>query len=333
MRFLDAHWAKNHVLSVSRKLMDWQYYNNRWVRYNFLIGVDNTSGEILGVLGYIPTYLYDMAICDSDKHVWLTIWKVRNDVSKTTLGLQLMNAVFLAEGTKNISTVGINQDVEPLYRMMKFETGTLEHYYITNNSMQEFELFSGETPSICQEFTGNVQLRVLDDESSVSAFLEGLDTVNTNYPLKTKAYFINRYMRHPFYKYDLYGLDVSGAPATMLVCRAVSANGASAVRIVDLHGTVSKMSGAYGCFQRLLTQTGSEYMDLYCYGLEENHLTAAGFTRKTVENGVIVPNYYEPFVAGNVDILYAYHMDANRPYHIFKGDGDQDRPNQIAWEE
>lgn len=333
MCFINKYWAKGHVLSVSRKLMDWQYYNPRWNRYNFLIGVNSVNEEIIGILGYIPTYLYDAEIDESDKYIWLALWKVREGVVKAPLGIQLLNAVFEVEGTSSVGTVGINQTAEMVYRTLRYKTGVLEHYYITNDAKQDYSLFIGESKTLRTDSVENIQLSILDDEIKFLEFFEGIDTVETCCPLKTKTYFINRYMKHPFYRYKLYGLEVSGMPAVMLVCRVASAHGSHAVRIVDLHGTVSEISGAYSCFQKLLMQNDAEYMDLYCYGLDEIHLAKAGFKRKTAESTDIVPNYYEPFDAGNVDIRYAYHSSIKAQCYIFKGDGDQDRPNERTWDE
>jgi hypothetical protein len=41
----------------------------------------------------------------------------------------------------------------------------------------------------------------------------------------------------------------------------------------------------------------------------------------------IIPNYFEPFVAENIDIYFF--SNTNEKVYIFKGDGDQDRPNFI----
>ena len=357
MRFIGEHWAKGHILSVSRKLMDWQYYNRRWDRYNFLAGTDDKSGEILGVISYIPTYMYDDNIADIDKYIWLSVWKVRDDYAKTALGLQLLGAVLKLENTKNAGTVGNNQAVEPLYRMMKFKTGILEHYYIANDSYQRYSLLSANADKRNHESSNGVRLRLLEGEDELEVFFDEIKNPETDYPLKTANYFINRYMKHPFYKYNLYGVEnngansangnngvngangdncvnsVNNANAVLLVCRTAQAEGASAVRIVDMHGAVSGMAGAYRAFQALLRQSGAEYIDLYCHGLDGEQITAAGFTRRTAESGVVVPNYYEPYSASNTDIRYAYHTGVGRHYCIFKGDCDQDRPNRIDWDE
>jgi hypothetical protein len=334
MRFIDIHWVKGHVLSQSRELMDWQYYNRKWERYNVLMGIDNENGGILGIISYIPTYLYDDGIDDKNKYLWLTIWKVRNDIAKKVppIGIALIHSVFDIEGTENIGTIGINRPFEPLYRLMKFDTGLLTHFFIVNSTKIDFKLLSGDIPKSPQKSESDFKLSLLYDEASILAFYDKLESVETYFPLKTKEYFINRYVKHPYYNYSLYGLESSQAPVSLLVCRIVSANDATAIRIVDFFGSASKMAGSCSVFHDLLLQHDAEYIDIYCHGLDQNHLTAAGFTLKTEDSGIVVPNYYEPFTATNVDILYAYHTDTDKQFCIFKGDCDQDRPNKLSKE-
>ena len=69
---------------------------------------------------------------------------------------------------------------------------------------------------------------------------------------------------------------------------------------------------------------------MYSFGVPINLLEEAGLTNRKNEEGLIIPNYFEPFVKENVDITYAYKADDHHPpIRLFKGDGDQDRPAQI----
>ena len=46
-------------------------------------------------------------------------------------------------------------------------------------------------------------------------------------------------------------------------------------------------------------------------------------------DGVVIPNYFEPFAKSNVEIDYMISTAAGRPFRIVKGDSDQDRPNIV----
>ena len=55
----------------------------------------------------------------------------------------------------------------------------------------------------------------------------------------------------------------------------------------------------------------------------------AGFKLLEDLTEVIIPNYFEPVINENIDILFAYKKKENIKFNIYKGDGDQDRPNII----
>ena len=54
----------------------------------------------------------------------------------------------------------------------------------------------------------------------------------------------------------------------------------------------------------------------------------AGFKLLEDFTEVIIPNYFEPVINENKDILFAYKKNENIKFNIYKGD-DQDRPNII----
>ena len=110
----------------------------------------------------------------------------------------------------------------------------------------------------------------------------------------------------------------------LLIGREVEHAGARVFRIVDLIGDSSVLGHLESELRRLIEDLGYEYIDFYAYGMDKQVMTASGLQRKTPDDPNIIPNYFEPYVAQNVDIWYSLsHPDAV----IFKADGDQDRPN------
>ena len=49
----------------------------------------------------------------------------------------------------------------------------------------------------------------------------------------------------------------------------------------------------------------------------------------TKVKNLVVPDYYEPFIRKNINLMYGYMCKYNKKnkVRILKGDGDQDRPN------
>jgi hypothetical protein len=69
-----------------------------------------------------------------------------------------------------------------------------------------------------------------------------------------------------------------------------------------------------------------EYIDLVCWGLDIDAIQKTGLVDRRKYPNFIVPEYFSPFVPENLDRwLFINNPDNEK---IFKGDGDQDRPNR-----
>ena len=152
-------------------------------------------------------------------------------------------------------------------------------------------------------------------------------------PQKSIQYFESRYLAHPIYNYKLFGVEESNKIIGVIVLRKVFNGSNSALRVVDFLGEPLALNGLYSNFQKLLNDNGSEYIDCYNYGIDESRFYNAGFTKRTKEDDVIIPNYYEPFEKRNVDLHFAFKCDSNYNFVAFKGDSDQDRPNLLGVEQ
>jgi len=82
--FLDINWKKNHSLVLSRELLNFQHYNTKERKYNFILAENNVTHEIDALIGFIPTSQYDLSLeCNGD--YWGAIWKRREDVSNNEI--------------------------------------------------------------------------------------------------------------------------------------------------------------------------------------------------------------------------------------------------------
>ncbi len=80
-------------------------------------------------------------------------------------------------------------------------------------------------------------------------------------------------------------------------------------------------------FLEILKKYGAEYLDFYSYGIPLNILKKAGLKNKKKYKKLIIPDYFEPFVNKNINIIIGYRkFNINGKVRIFKADGDQDRP-------
>jgi hypothetical protein len=54
-RFLDNHWAKNHVYTRERDLFDWTFHRpGHWCADKYSMSVALDGNELVGILGGIP---------------------------------------------------------------------------------------------------------------------------------------------------------------------------------------------------------------------------------------------------------------------------------------
>ena len=137
---------------------------------------------------------------------------------------------------------------------------------------------------------------------------------------------MNRYAKHPIYKYKFYGIYNQQELISILVARFVNVKDRMVIRIVDALG---KLQGSlYESFQEILHDTGAEYIDFMNYGIDKSVFYKMGFRELDLEGDLIIPNYFEPFEQCNVKIDIAWKADYGS-YVAFKGDSDQDRPNVL----
>jgi len=316
-------------MATSKKLMDWQHYDKKNKYYNFVIARHNETNEIHAILGFSPISHFDKTI----KHVdlALAIWKVRDNINTTGLGITLISYLVSQKQPRSIYGIGINTRVLPIYKYMGYDIGIMNHYYIANKQKNKFHLignFEGRYNS--EEIIKNNGKKLIRYEKSeylnisekISNFITQLQI-----PAKSYDYLYNRYYQHPIYNYHIYGLKNQNYIIGFIVLRLCSYKSNYAIRIVDYFGHSDGLVGIYEEFQRLLETYDAEYIDFYNIGIEEKILSFSGFIKRDSATSIIVPNYFEPFQKKNVDLHFAFKCNKNSKFIINKGDSDQDRPS------
>lgn len=326
--FLDMHWKNNHSLVLSRKLLDFQHLNREDNQYNYVIASNNNTKEIDALFGYIPTYQYDRDLY-SNGDFWGAIWKKREDIDNeesNEIGMDVFTRIFDYPNFHSFSAIGISKIAMKIYKAFQCKVGFLAHYYILNDSIDDYKIagnvdmqYIGLGSGISRE--PNWSLKEIDsdalEEVKIKAFYR---------PFKSVQYIINRYAKHPIYKYKFLGVYKDEKLKTLLVIRALNVNGAKAIRIVDAIGQLQ--GSLYDEFQAYLKESGAEYIDFMNYGIDEDVFYQMGFRKLDLDGDLIIPNYFEPFEQRNVKIDIAWKADYEG-YVAFKGDSDQDRPNVL----
>ena len=323
LTFIDTYWKKNHILVRSKEIFDFQYYNREEDKYDFVLAENTQTGELDGIRGWIRVAQYDPALAEYDE-VWSAVSKVRTDVENNEIKVLGSYLWRYLEKHKGFGTVGISRFSFAMHTAIRHKTCSLGQYFILNRETKDYKI---ATIPADYQYTTNVaddnwHLREIEDINAVEE-----DAVPAYYrPFKSKAYLINRFAKHPVYKYHFYGIYEGELLRSILIGKFVEINDSKILRIVDVLGSLEDVGILYHDFQSILKETGSEYVDFLCYGIDDAVFQRMGFDKLDPEQEqLIIPNYFEPFEAKNIVINGAY-KPAER-YCMFKADADQDRPS------
>jgi len=328
MKFLGIHWARSHILSSSRELMHWQHLCHEDEGCNYIVAREND--ELLGVLGYIPTSHYDPQLKDRDT-LWLTTWLVKQDCKVPALGLSLHRYLSETIPHQGIGTVGNNAEVVPLYKALGHDCGELKQYFMLNDELAAFSLARvGIIPeALPPSSESTVDVAELCDPEELTRMIFHIGRRASALPTKSPGYFARRYLHHPFYTYRVFRLQQQSRNLGLIALRRVSHKGACALRLVDYWGDSAGLAASRSFLQDFLKNEKAEFIDVYNHGIRSGVFAAAGFHELQTE-GLIIPNYFEPFERKNVRIRYTFKTPQGQGYIFFKADGDQDRPNLIS---
>lgn len=323
LTFIDEYWQKGHILTKSKELLNWQHLDKNKNCYNFVIATNNT-GEIHGILGFILSSIYDNEIVTPIR--WGVIWKIREDVAIKGLGVMLKGFLEHKVPVNYIGGVGLTKYSKTIDEKLGEKMGRLSQYYIANPNIKDYKLisapvFQGNTPK-----NENKQIRYILEKDFVEYAKKIEDKIM---PYKSIKYYINRYYKHPIYKYEGIGICENNEVIAILIIRKACYKNNSCIFVVDYIGNGSELLGCHELFLNLLQTYSAEYVCFPCYGIMDSYMRDAGFSLRE-DSSVILPIYYEPFERKNVELDYHFWTDTKFSDEIIvKGDSDQDRPNRI----
>lgn len=326
--FLRQYWGEQHPYVVSDSLLRWQMYNAEQDIYNFLYAEHRESGRIHSCLGCISTRHFDRDLPFLD--AWPGLW-VSAPEAAAGLGSECAIRYTKQIRARSLGVVGLTAHTRELIPRMGWTIDTMQHHYLLHPAKQEFRLVAGveHAPSRPAFTDTRCHFTELTGAEVLSIEIEGHDATQ-DMPMKSPRYLYNRYIQHPVYRYRLFAIVHHQRVIGCLVTRLAHAHDACALRIVDYVGREEGLAGIADGLLRLLEETGAEYADLYSGGLSPDVLKRSGLVPHPEGDPVIIPNYFEPFEQRNKTLHYGYILPPGGHYRMFKGDSDQDRPNQVG---
>lgn len=317
MSFIENHWSKGHVLAHDHVLFDFQHLEND--RISFVLALDS-EGMLVGVLGYI-SYGYKK----DNQDIALALWKVIPNLPDPHLGVKLIHFLQDNLSARYMHCVGVKKSVLGIYKYLGFKVGMLDHFAAFNTSCKKFKI---AVPPSKIKATPDESTYEFSKMASLDASLKALyESVfyKEKIPYKTEDFFIRRYVKHPYFSYIFHEVTLKDVFQGFVVSREVKHDGGIALRIIEVVSQNEKITNIINDFATILKDSAYEYVDVYASGLDENILTSKGYEKISDAADIVVPEYFQPFEMKNVDIHYV--TSAKKTTILFKGDGDQDRPN------
>ena len=314
--FIDNHWKKGHALVKSEELFNWQHVDNDIV--NYIISENEKAETIDALFGFIPISKFDTNL--ESKDYFGAMWKsVNNELP--SLGIFLIKFFLKKYNPNYIGFIGISKDAENIYRRMGLKIKKLNHYVFINKRAKEFKIVESKIE--------NSNYSIKDDQVLLKEIYElsKIDLLHNYRPKKTIEYVINRFQNHTHYKYRFIGIYKGKKLISILIIRKQEVDTSSCINIIDIFGKIEEIPNIQSELSEFLISENSEYIDCLNYGINDDVFKKIGFNKVDINNQT-VPIYFEPFERKNVEIKFSYISNYN-DFIIFKGDGDQDRPNII----
>ncbi len=316
MQFFKSYKNENHILANDRAFFEYEFCRGDEVCVVLLL---NENNDIEGTLGYIP---YGGELRD----IFTVMWKVL-DSGQMFAGVGLLYYLIDHGRCRHIFTSGLNEGTRNIYRYLGFETGDLQHFYMLNPDCESRIAQIVDRTELNTDFQDSSVSVTLEKVTDKKLFLADYSPEKREDRIhKSSNYMVHRYFENPRYQYMIYQLWRDGEKTlSFLVAREQKQEESIILRLIDFVGDEGLLAHAGAPIRRLMRENGYEYVDLYVYGMAEEILYRAGFSKKMKDSANIIPNHFSPFCRKNVNIGIFWEKEMH-PI-IWKGDGDQDRPS------
>ncbi len=310
--FIKKRWSKNHILTKNKKLF--YYFYVRKYKINFLIL--KNKNKIVSLLGYIINHY------KNGYYTWLALWV--SNYNNPFSGVRLLKELEVKFQNK-ILVLGLSEYAKQILKQLNYKIETMNHYYFINEKIKKFKIIKNPMNNKKKKSKNN---QIFFDEIK-KRHLHKFRKIICSRNYRNFEDFKFKYIDNKFYKYKYYLIN-NDKRNLLLVTRTilVKKNSKKIIRVIDAFGSYNLFSYASNLFRYLLKNLEVEYIDLLNFGIPSKIFTYCGMN-KINYNKTIVPNFFEPFIKKNKAIYFAHHKKIKKKIIVFKGDGDQERPNLI----
>ena len=193
----------------------------------------------------------------------------------------------------------MNPQLIRFHQWQKFKISVMDHHVALSPFKKNFQI--AIVPSLVLN-KKTTQTKTSFERVSEND-LQKLDTSHLydhQIPMKSDLYITNRFIFHPVYNYEVYAIKKEGKLQALCVIRPISLKGSKVLRFVDFIGQNDAFDLLNDFISAILEEHNAEYLDLYSCGVPSESLMSAGFIKRDTVEGLVVPNYFEPFEQKNV---------------------------------
>lgn len=314
-KFCEDNWGSKHPLIDDDGTFEYYYRDRNDGGLNFIISVDEESGDIQGVCGFIRT--------SSGKNPDVFIsYIVSKKGAPFGTAMRLIEKIKEFTGCRSVNCNNIRKNTSAIYEFLGYTVADMNHWYMLNPEMTDFKLCSIKNRPVFEVCAYDVGF------SEIFSFNEA-DFANIlnnqkHHPYKDAEYIKWRYFDYPWNRYRIFKIEY-GSDTAVVIFRIFEFSGSKALSLVDFIGERNLIKCVGEVAKSVLTEMSAEFCSLYEHGIESHELTSAGFSLNKEADGNIIPLYLTPPLMKNIEMTVF--MSNPEDFYIFRADGDQDRPN------
>lgn len=314
-----SHYKPKHIFDKNRKYFDWRF---KLSSKKYSVAILKYKKEIISFLSFYSLSQYDKSL--DKKIIFLSLAFNKKNIVPAQLKL-LINFIIKKKNPKIIFTSPIESRID-LNKFYGFKFKKLEHYFFKIKKKTKIEGLK-KFIKISKINSNKIEDCRIISEKEIKKIKKNL--FDYQYPIKSNKYLINKYIKHPVFKYIFFGYFKNKQITSLIILRVQNYKNLKIGRIVDFIGDQKKLYKLNKILYKFSEKNNLEYIDFYNFGILEKNLIKAGFFNKKYFNSIVIPDYFSPYINKNINlymgIMYKdHHVLKNINY--YKGDCDLDTP-------
>lgn len=309
-----------HIFTRNKKYFDWRFRSSS-KKYNILLL--KYKKRIVSILCFYPLSQYDNYLKDNKVFFMSLAFNIKNIVP---FQMKLLFDYFIKKKKPKIIFTSPLENLLNYNKFLGFKFQKLDHYFFKIKKKTKIEGLKNFTKTSRISFNKIDHCRIIS-ENEIKKLK--INLFNYQYPLKSKKYLINKYLKHPVFKYIFLGCFENQKITSLIILRVQIYKNLKIGRIVDFVGNQETLYKFNNILCKVSDSKNFEYIDFYNFGILEKNLIKAGFFNKKHFNSVVIPDYFNPYENKNIN-LYMGIICKNRQIinniNYYKGDCDLDTP-------